>query len=635
MTHRSLLLFLLALVVRVVYLLQIRGTDPLFYHPIMDALYHHDWAVSIIRGGWLGEDAFFRAPLYPYFLSLLYGIFGINLLIPRIAQLLIGSFNCILIQRIGYRLFNKKIGNVAGIIAALYPLFIYFDNELLIPTILLFFILLGFYLILKQSLDKGTKFGWFVTGMVWGLAAITRPNVLLFLIVLPFWLKGRLKRTFKPAVLYGVLGVVSVIMPVTVRNYVVSKELVPIAWQGGTNFYIGNNPYSDGRTAIIPGTRISWWGGFYDAKRIAEEAAGKELKNSEIDRYWLNQGLAFIKNEPTKAFSLFLKKTYLFFGGLEISNNRDIYFFTRPTYLKFLILNLPLFQFPFGLLLPLSLVGCWYAYRKRKDISLILLFSFSYSLSFILFFVCARFRLALIPFLIILAALAIISVIDEIKRRKMGNIIPVLLIFIISFVFLNANIFRLRSDNPGSNYLTLAGVEYKEGNYQKAISYLQETLNYQPDSAPALNLLGVISGKMGKTEKALSYYLKAIEIDPDQPEYQYNIGNIYFGAGEYDRAKIFYLKAIEVDPYSARGYNNLANVYTVRRDFKTALEYYEKASRLEPNYTSPLYNSGLIHFRLGNTAKADSLWRRVLAINPEDKMARKALKSFLGKDNSK
>ena len=635
MIHRPLLLFLLALVVRVVYLLQIRGTDPLFYHPIMDALYHHDWAVSIIKGGWLGEDAFFRAPLYPHFLALLYRIFGINLLIPRIVQSLIGSFNCILIQKIGCRLFNKKTGSTAGIIAAFYPLFIYFDNELFIPTTLIFFVLLGFYLILKQSLDKGTKSGWFITGIVWGLAAITRPNVILFLIILPFWFRRKLKKSFKPAILYGVLGVVSVIMPVTVRNYVVSKEFVPIAWQGGTNFYIGNNPYSDGRTAIIPGTRRSWWGGFYDAKRIAEEAMGRELKNSEIDRYWLSQGLAFIKNEPTKALSLFFKKTYLFFGGLEISNNRDIYFFTKPTYLKFLILNLPLLQFPFGLLLPLSLVGCWCAYKKRRDFSLILFFILPYSLSFILFFVCARYRVGIIPFLIILAAFATTSVIDEIKRKRMENIIPVLLIFVISFVFLNANIFRLRSVNPGFSYLTLADVEYKEGNYQKAISYLQETLNYLPDCAEALNSLGVIYKKMGKTERALSYYLKAIESDPNQPETYLNIGNIFADAAKYDEAKDYFLKAIEIDPYLARAYNSLGNVYFSQGDLESALECYGKASKLEPNYVSPLYHAGLVHLRLGNTAEAESLWKRATAIKPEDQRAQKALSFLLEKNNLK
>lgn len=605
----------------------------MFYYPILDSLYHHNWAVSIIQGGWLGKDSFFRAPLYAYFLSFLYRIFGINFLVARIVQSFIGAFNCVLTGQIGQKVFNKKIGNIAGIIAAFYPLFIYYDNEILIPNILLFFVLLGFYFILRQSSDKKTRFSWFFVGIIWGFAAITRPNIILFLIVLPFWFIKKLKKTYKMAILYGTLGVLSVIIPITVRNYIVSKEFVLISWQGGINFYIGNNPHSDGMPSVIPGTRKSLWGGFYDAKRIAEEVTGRELKNSEIDRYWLNQGLEFIKQEPLRTSSLFLKKAYLFFSGSEIFNNRDIYFFTRLTYLKFLIIRLPFFHFPFGLLFPLSLIGCWYAYKKRKDISLILLIVISYSFSFIPFFVCTRFRHIVIPFLIILASFAIISVIDEIKKRRIKNFKMVLVIFISTFIFFNANIYRLRKVDHALNYLTLADVEYKKENYQKTIVYLREALNHNPNYAEALNRLGETYQKIGNTQQALFYFSKAIESDQTQPEAYCNIGNIYAMAGEYVKAKDFYFKTIEIDPFSARAYNNLGNVCFSQGDFKTALEYYEKASALEPNYVSPLYHTGLVYRKLGDVAKAESLWREVLEINPGHRAAQRALKRLNNNKN--
>jgi len=595
----------------------------------MDALYHHDWAISIVRDGWLGKDAFFRAPLYPYFLSLLYRMGGINLLIPRIVQSVIGAFNCVLIQRIGTKIFDRKIGNVSGLIAAFYPLLIYFDLELLIPSLLIFFILFGFYLILTLIHQGETKLGWFITGVVWGLAAITRPNVIFFLLLLPFWLAKKMGRHTQSALLYGSLGVAAMIIPVTIRNYVVSQEFVPIAWQGGTNFYIGNNPYSDGMTAIIPGTRKSWWGGFYDAKKIAEEAMGRELKNSEIDHYWFTQGLAFIKKEPIQAGFLFLRKIYLFFGGFEISNNRDIYFFTRLTFLRFVIFNLPFFQFPFGLLLPLSLVGLWYAYKKKKDISLMLLFTIPYALSFIIFFVCARYRLGIIPFLIILTSFAVICIVDDIRKKKWRTRIPGILIFISSLIFFNANIFQLGPSNLGLNNLALAAVEYEKGNYREAISYLEKALHYTPNSPEALNLMGSTYKKLSRIEQALFYYQEAIKNDPEHAEAHFNIGNIYAEARQYEEAKKFYLEAIEADPYFARAYNNLGNIYYSTGDFEKALEFYTKAGTLEPHYTSPLYHAALVEMKMGNNARAESLWKKVLEIEPEHKGAQKALETFI------
>jgi tetratricopeptide (TPR) repeat protein len=599
-----LIIFIFAFILRLLYLFQLKGVDPLFYHPIMDALYHHEWAVSIVAGDWLGKDSFFRAPLYPYFLSFVYHTCGINLLVPRIIQSFIGSVNCVLIAMIGTFLFKKRIGVIAGLTAGVYPLFIYFDNELLIPAILMFFVLLGFYMMLRLSARDVSKMGWFFIGIVWGLAAITRPNVLLFLLILPFWLLKRLKEKAKTAILCGALGVLSMIIPITVRNYIVSREFVLVAWQGGINFYIGNNPYSDGVRAVIPGTRETWWGGFHDAKRFAEEALKRKLTNSEIDKYWFYQGFKFIKEKPLHACRLFLQKAYLFFGGFEFSNNRDIYFFTRLTYLKFLIFILPLSQFPFGLVFPLALAGVyiftrknkpnWYSKNRRLDTVSMLIFIITYSLSFIIFFVCARYRLVIIPFLIIFASFAVVFFLEQIKEKKFKELVIPLVVFIVSFLFFNANIFHAKPTNPALSYLTM-GVSYYE---------------------------------MGRKKEALGCYLKAIEIDPRQAGGYFSIGNIYAEMGKFDEAKNLYLKAIELDPYLALAYNSLGNVYLETLDYVKALECYKKANDLEPDYVMPLYHAGLIYRRLGEFATAESLWKEVLKVDPGHRAAQRALENL-------
>ncbi len=513
---------------------------------------------------------------------------------------MIGSLNCVLVAMIGTALFNKRIGIIAGIIASTYPVFIYFDNELLIPTVLIFLVLLGTYLILKLDAANISKGAWFYTGVVWGLAAITRPNVLLFLIALPFWIAQKLKKKYATALLYCGVGVIAMIIPVTIRNYMVSKEFVLIAWQGGTNFYIGNNPDSDGFTAIIPGTRKTWWGGFYDAKMIAEETLGRTLRNSEIDQYWMKQGIQFIVKQPVRALHLFLKKAYLFFGGFEISNNRDIYFFSHMTYLKFLIFNLPLFQFPFGLLFPLALCGIcislcqrgdWSSSKRKTNIVLVLIFIISYALSFIIFFVCARYRLVVIPFLIIFASFAILFFIDTIRNKEYRKLLIPLIVFIVAYVFFNANIFNIQQHNPALNYLTL-GVAYKE---------------------------------MGKTDDALESYKRALEFDPHDAEGYSNIGNIYAERKNFTVAKQFYIKAIEIDPSSAKAYNNLGNIYFEIEDYERALECYRNAITLEPDYQTPYYHAGLVYKRLGDFAKAESTWVRALEINPGNERIRRSL----------
>lgn len=597
-------IFICALVIRLVYILQSKAVDPLFYQPIMDALYHHEWASAIAAGDWFGNEAFFRAPGYAYFLAIIYKVFGINMLVARIVQIVIGSINCVLTAKIGTLLFRKRVGMIAGFAACIYPLMIYFDGELLIPTLLMFFILLGFYITFTHKKKIISKWRWLVNAVCWGLGAITRPNVLLFLITLPIWLKNTVKKHWKTVLLFGVVGVAVVILPITIRNFVISKELVLIAWQGGTNFYIGNNPHADGYTAIAPGTRKTWWGGYSDMKRIAEQSTGKQMTGGEIDRYWLKQGLSFFIEQPGKALLLLIKKAYLFFAGIELSNNRDIYFFTRLTFLKFLIINVPFFQFPFGVLMPLALVGLFvcvlelrvssYDRKKRQNIILLLLFIVTYAVSFIVFFVCARYRMPIIPFLLMFAGAGIVYGMHEVKKKQYHNLIVPVCIFTGGYVFFNANIFNVKQVNPGMNYCTL-GVAYKE---------------------------------QGNLDKAVASYKRAIELDPEHADSYYNLGNIYAQNKQFTIARDLYRKAISIDPLAARAYSNLGNVYFETNKLDSALIFYKKAIELEPDYATPYCHAGLVYLEIGDFARAESIWLDCLRVIPQSQRARELLNSI-------
>ncbi|NIN01520.1 MAG: hypothetical protein GTO24_26530, partial [candidate division Zixibacteria bacterium] len=61
------------------------------------------------------------------------------------------------------------------------------------------------------------------------------------------------------------------IAPVTLRNYFVGKDLVLIAWQGGLNFYLGNNPDATGYTPVSPLTGGDLVGAIGRATAVAEQ----------------------------------------------------------------------------------------------------------------------------------------------------------------------------------------------------------------------------------------------------------------------------------------------------------------------------------------------------------------------------
>src|SRR5689334_16413172 len=105
----ALIIFAVAFAIRAIHIWQLTST-PFFDTLLGDANGYDQWAQRLAGGDWVGSDVFYQAPLYPYFLGVIYTIFGRDLLVVRVIQALIGSASCALLGLTGERLFSRKIG---------------------------------------------------------------------------------------------------------------------------------------------------------------------------------------------------------------------------------------------------------------------------------------------------------------------------------------------------------------------------------------------------------------------------------------------------------------------------------------------------------------------------------------------
>jgi 4-amino-4-deoxy-L-arabinose transferase-like glycosyltransferase len=603
---------LAALAVRLGYVFQARGADPMFEFPAMDALFHHQWAQAIIRGGWLAEMPYFRAPLYPYFLALVYRLGGVNLLLPRLVQAGLGGLTALLTWLLARRLFGARAGLAAGLAAAGYPLLIYFDGELLIPALLVPLVL-GGLLLLDQCRERD-RWWWALPGAAFGLAALCRPNVLAFAALVPAWLLFEHRRRAWPKLLPYLGALVLVIAPVTVRNWVAGREFIPIAWQAGVNFAIGNNPESDGVTAVLPGTRKDWWGGFYDVRRLAEEAAGRPLGYSAIDRYWLGRGLAFWREQPARALGQTARKLYRWWSGYEVANNRDIYFFSRFSFLRFLIHRRPLFLFPFGLVVPLAAVGIYSTRRQWRRLLPHYLFLASYSLSFVAFFVTARYRLTLVPLLLAFAVAGAAGLVRAFRRGQ-GRAAALLLLLVL-YVPLNLDLGGRPATNDAQNWTTLAGHEASQGRGERAGEYLARARAADSTWADQYLVAGLIARREGRPDRAEAGFRRAIALDPANADYHVYLGDLYYDQRRPDSAEANYRRALALDPHSAFGRCHYGNVLFDRGEYAAAREEYATAARLIPDYAVALFNTGLADWALGDSARARESWTELIRVAP-------------------
>ena len=125
----ALAIFALAFALRLFHVLQIRSA-PFFTLLMGDSRSYDAWAQQIAAGDWIGRDVFYQAPLYPYFLGLIFAIAGRDLFLVRLLQALIGSCSCVLLSDAGRRLFGQRAGIAAGTLLALWAPAIFFDGLL-------------------------------------------------------------------------------------------------------------------------------------------------------------------------------------------------------------------------------------------------------------------------------------------------------------------------------------------------------------------------------------------------------------------------------------------------------------------------------------------------------------------------
>lgn len=587
-----LFLFVAALAVRLVFLFQFE-TLPTAELPIMDEKYHITLAEDI-DGGRTGDEPYFRAPLYPYMLA---GIFKLTGFVPsraRLVQVLLGSLLPVFLFLFVDGVFrNRKAAFWCAAVAVFYPTFLYYDASLLITsTMTLLTVLLIWQLYRTQENPSYTNF--VLAGILLGLAGLARPNILLLgpALALWAWLAVRpnlgSKRTLYR---YLVLGAVTVlvILPVTIRNYRVADDFVFIAWQGGFNFYLGNNTAASGWSATAPGIDYTWEGGYRDAIVIPENETRSTLKRSEVSEYWYARTLGEITRLPGAFLALQFKKLRLFFNGYEIPNNQNLYFAREYAgLLRPLMFDRPLY-FPFGLLAPLALIGLGLTFGEWRKYLLLYLVLGSYIFSLMLFFVCARYRQPLIPFMLVLAVPAVMKLAAYIKKRQYKKII----IFGAVFVLL-------------------------------ALESNHDMLKLDPSRVRAEDFftLGAAQLENGRIEEAETNFSLALAADSTHGAACNNLGLIYTNRNDYLGALPLFQKAVRYEPQVLENYFNYATVLINLGDLNGALKILKEARRINPLNYYVHYKLGMTYYQAGEPEKALPALAESLRLNPDNDHAR-------------
>ncbi|MCP4582932.1 MAG: tetratricopeptide repeat protein [candidate division Zixibacteria bacterium] len=615
-----LIIFSAALIIRLIYVHQLSAM-PTFDLPIMDEGYHLELAQQINSAEGLPDEPFFRAPLYPYFLALITNIADGSMATARVIQVVLGSLLPVLVFAVGLRFFSRRIALIGAGLAVFYPTFIYYDASLLITFLITILTALLVYQLYRTQ-EKPELDNFIIAGLILGVAGLARPNILLMGPALVIWLwimiVPKLGRK-KAIAYYAAMATACILMisPVTIRNYVVANDFTFISWQGGFNFYLGNNQAADGWSATAPGIDRGWQSGYREAIATAESETRRPLKRSEISDYWYGRTFDEIGNSPGNFILLLFKKLRYVINGYEIPNNQHLYLARSfSPIIKSLMFSKPIF-FPYGILAPLAIIGFILSVKYWRKFLILYLLLGSYTLSLVLFFVCARFRQPLLPFLIIFAVFGIQQSLIYFKKRHTLKIAIISAAFVLLVIESNHRIINLsesqvEADNQyllGSSYLTHFKQKYGSG-YQSLNPKLTEEII------------------MAKKHLHL-----ALEANPSHALAYNDLGTIAIRSEQPEKAENYFNKAINADPFAYQSYINYAKVLALQNSPEKALDILSLAGRRFPHNEEVQYNLGHLCLEMGLLEQANNALKKALAINPGNVRARDMNTYVLAKMN--
>ncbi len=545
----------LALVPRLVYLFQIQRW-PDFYQPILDSHTQYSWSLVLLRTLGIGNnEVLAKAPLYTYYLALVQLLLGEGrpaLFGARAIQLLLGAVVCGMTYSLGRRVFGAGVGLLAGGFLALYSPALFREGQLL-DTAVATLLTLGFVLALLAVLDRPTGARWFGLGLLLGVLGLTRPNLLSFAAVALGAMVVVLRRAESPrglARLAGIfaLGIVLPILPITVRNYLVSNELIWISTNGPINLYTGNRPGADGISPIPSG--IAWERTWYEARQ-----AGAISPRTQ-GQYWLRKVREFWREHPGEALALLLRKAYAYWNAYEVPNNLS-YDWGRQHASMLRILPLT-----FGVLGPLALLGIALGGWRSRDSWVLTLIVLAHMLAVIVFFFCGRYRMPAVPILSVFASYAVFSVVRLAKGRRWGALGGAALGLVVLALLVNSDAYgarRSRAANRDWFYIGRAlGTAQRLPEAREA---LERAIADDPEDADAWVFLGLAQQSLGDLEAAARSWRQALRVAPDYTSAAVYLADLHLDQGwPVEEVEPLLSHAVELQPGNVLGLSALTRV---------------------------------------------------------------------------
>jgi tetratricopeptide (TPR) repeat protein len=598
-------IFAIALSVRLLHVWLMRDTP---YLSVLtgDSRAYDEWATRIAGGDWIGGEVFYQAPLYPYFLAVIYASAGRDLLMVRVVQAVLGACATALLADAGARAFSRRTGTIAGVLMAFYAPAIFLGALIQKSVLDVFLVCLIIWVIARAGEHDHARREWLVLGIALGLLCLTRENALL-LVPVPLLFVRRSSAALIVA------GVALVLLPVALRNQSVGGGFYLTTAQFGPNLYIGNHPGADGTYQALREGRGDPAFERLDATELAEAARGRRLTPAEVSAYWRDEALRYVREHPVDWLRLMGRKALLLVSATELPDTEAQESHADES----LVLAVLQPVSHFGIVMPLALLGIVVTWRTGPYTRMYVALAAVYAASVLAFFVFARYRYPLVPFLLLFAAAGIAGVQTFVRTASarqqvvVGTAMAAVLALALRPVLASDAMRAISATNVGvalqaqgrddeaaeqyrraisarpdyaPAYNNLGVVLRNRGRIDEAIAAYRQSLAYHPDDAGTRLNLGEALLYQGRGQEAIDEYRRRVELAPRDPAYRYDLGNVLLETGHIEAAEHEFRALVALAPDAAQAHNRLGVALAAQERFDEAMAAFERALQLQPDF---------------------------------------------------
>ncbi|HVF71559.1 MAG TPA: tetratricopeptide repeat protein [Chthoniobacterales bacterium] len=575
-------LFGAVFLVRLVALVRL-ASSPLLFSSGSDMQFYDDWAKQILHGQWTDYQAFYGLPLYPFLLALLFRIFGNSPFIPGLFQACLDAGTAVLIFKTTVHLLKPGLGvstkgaTITGILAAGGWCFFVSAaaySAILMPTAGVVFVFWLLVWLIVRTESPPTPLRCLGYGVLTGFAAM---GVATILFLVPLFLAAIfLRRTTGPrwlgAMVLLIAGIFVGSAPCWIHNRFVARDPVFLSAHSGINLWLGNNPEATGYPRF-PGLHAGQAQMLHDSIQQAERAAGRTLKRSEVSRYWSAKARGFILTNPGAWLNLLGRKAANFWNAFEY-DDLGVIVNLRDDRVLFPGLH-------FGLVAAFGLAGAVFSWRPFSASRWITAAIALHVVAILPVFVTERYRLPVVPGLLVLGALGLHRLWDHCAKLDYAKVAPQLGVVSVITLFVaipryDPSLWALEAFNAGrfaleTNDLTLAE------------NHLQRARTLVPDNAETNFALGNLRLAQNNPAGARDFYEATLKVDAQHKGALNNLGVIALNAKEPVQALDFFGRALLLEPGNAKTHYLLAKAHELTGDRDKAQSEAARAAELDPS----------------------------------------------------